>query len=943
MPPRVVALLSALIVLAILPTGALAAPKKVAFKFSATTYSVTENAGAFDVTVVRSGNTSAAASIAYSHNGGTATAADYSFTAGTLSFAPGETRKTFPVTILDNDTANAPNKTIVFKLANATPAGSQIRTATATLTIIDDEGPGTLDFSAGSYAVVESAGVGTVTVNRIGASNLKLSVDYATQAAATDPASATTDYTPISARTLTFEAGEITKTFQVAIADDDDAEGPENVALVLSNPKNLTAGAAPPQLGPNGPAQLTINDDDVSRFAFSAHEFSVLEGPAAHATITVSRSGATNGPASVDYATSNGTATAGSDYTAASGTLDFAAGETTKTFDVSVANDVAAEPNETVNLTLTSVGTTVDSSLLSIVDNDNDKASVQLSSPVYDAGEADGMATVTVTLSHAVDADVTVGYATADADALAGSDYADTHGTLTFIGNLNNGGTGETSKTVQIPILQDADAEDPEALTVALSNALPGSSSVLGAPATATVTIADDDPPGVIDFRALRYEVAETGGQAIVTVERIGGVGGAVSVDYETSDGSAIAGADYTHTSGTLNWAAGDSGEKTFAVPVSWDGRAEGTETISLALTNAGGGADVGPRSAAIIRIGDDGASGPLALSAGAYQLGEAGGLVTITATRAGGSLGGPVSVDYATSDGTATAGSDYAAVTGTLTFGTGEASKSFTVNVTSDAAHEGDETFQVKLSNAAGGASLGSPAGATVTIADDDAAPAAPSAPAAPAAPAASDSPWTTPLPVLVRQDRAEADPLREEDPARAEGEAPRTVGPLQRALQARRRREAPDRQAHRHPGPGEGDRAHRQDGQAQGQALAEGIGQAAQGDEARKGQGRALGPCRGRRRQQGCRVAQGRRQALGGVRRSRAPPAASPAPPPCRTPRTRGPRACPRGTPRRRRGRSGRGHRGRTGSRAPRRPAWPPRPPRSPPGSRGRARAPG
>ena len=735
MPPRVVALLSALIVLAIIPTGALAAPKKVAFKFSATTYSVTENAGAFDVTVVRSGNTSAAASIAYSHNGGTATAADYSFSAGTLSFAPGETRKTFRVTILDNTTANAPNKTIVFKLANAMPAGSQIRTATTTLTIIDDEGPGTLDFSAGSYAVVESSGVGTVTVNRIGAPNLKLSVDYATQAAATDPASATTDYTPISARTLTFEPGEVTKTFQVAIADDEDAEGPENVALVLSNPKNLTVGPAP-QLGPNGPAQLTINDDDVSRFAFSAHEFSVLEGPAAHATITVSRSGAINSPASVDYSTSNGTATAGSDYTAASGTLDFAAGETTKTFDVLVANDVAAEPNETVNLTLTSGGTTVDGSLLSIVDNDNDKASVQLSSPVYDAGEADGTATVTVTLSHAVDADVTVGYATADADALAGSDYADTHGTLTFLGNSANDGAGETSKTIQIPILQDADAEDPEALTVALSNALPGSSSVLGGPATATVTIADDDPPGMIDFRALRYEVAETGGLAIVTVERIGGVGGAVSVDYETSDGSAIAGADYTHTSGTLNWAAGDSADKTFAVPVTWDGRAEGTETISLALTNPGGGADVGPRSAAIIRIGDDGASGPLALSAGAYQLGEAGGLVTITATRAGGSLGGPVSVDYATSDGTATAGSDYAPVTGTLTFGTGEASKSFTVNVTSDAAHEGDETFQVKLSNAAGGASLGSPAGATVTIADDDAAPAAPAAPSAPAAP---------------------------------------------------------------------------------------------------------------------------------------------------------------------------------------------------------------
>src|SRR4029079_19482490 len=132
---------------------------------------------------------------------------------------------------------------------------------------------------------------------------------------------------------------------------------------------------------------------------------------------------------------------------------------------------------------------------------------------------------------------------------------------------------------------------------------------------------------------------------------------------------------------------------------------------IGLTLTNPGG-ADQGPNSAAVIRIADDGASGPIALSSNAYRVGEADGLVTITATRSGGSLGGPVSVDYATSDGTATAGSEYAGAAGTLTLGPGETSKSFTVPVTSDSAHEGDEALQVALSNTAGGASLGSPAG---------------------------------------------------------------------------------------------------------------------------------------------------------------------------------------------------------------------------------------
>ena len=743
---RVLAVFFAFFALAVLPCSASAAPKKVMLKFSATNYSVVENAGTFNVTVLRSGNISAAASIQYSDDGtGSAMGGgvNYSFTGGTLNFAAGETRKTFPVTIVDNGTANAPNKTIVFRLANATPAGSQIKTTRATLTIVDDEGPGTLDFSSSAYTVLEGADLATVTVNRIGASNLALSVDYATQTALVNPASPISDYTPISpAQTLTFNPGELSKTLQVAVADDSDAEGPENVNLVLSNPKNLTAGAAP-QIGPNGPAVLTINDDDVSTFSFGAPAYFVQEDdPAGHAAITVNRAGATNIPASVNYSTSDGTATvAGSDYTAAAGTLDFAAGETTKTFQVNVSNDGAAEANETVNLTLTSGVTTVDASLLSIVDNDNSKTSVQLSSPTYNVNEADGTATMTVTLSHAVDADVTVDYATADGTALAGSDYTETHGTLTFTGNVNNGGpaTGQTSKMIQIPITQDPDAEDPETLTLTLSNALPGASSVLGAPLTGTVTIADDDPPGEIDFKSLRYDVDETDGQATVTVERLGGVGGAVSVDYATSDGSATAGSDYAATSGTLNWAPGDGADKTFTVPVSWDGRAEGPESINLALTNPGGGSELGPTTAAVLHISDDGASGPLALSSNAYSVGEADGMVTITVKRSVGSLGGPVTVDYATSDGTATAGSDYAAVNGTLTFGPAEASKSFTVPVTSDFTHEGDEALQVTLSTGGGGASIGSPAGATVTITDDDAAPAGPGNPSAP--PAASDT----------------------------------------------------------------------------------------------------------------------------------------------------------------------------------------------------------
>src|SRR5262249_33442517 len=92
----------------------------------------------------------------------------------------------------------------------------------------------------------------------------------------------------------------------------------------------------------------------------------------------------------------------------------------------------------------------------------------------------------------------------------------------------------------------------------------------------------------------------------------------------------------------------------------------------------------------------------------------------TITVTRTGGS-NVPVSVNYATSNGTATAGSDYTATSGTLSFGIGETSKTFTVPILDDTLVEGNETVNLSLSNPTGGATLGSQTTATLTIVEDD------------------------------------------------------------------------------------------------------------------------------------------------------------------------------------------------------------------------------
>src|SRR5262249_38992627 len=113
-------------------------------------------------------------------------------------------------------------------------------------------------------------------------------------------------------------------------------------------------------------------------------------------------------------------------------------------------------------------------------------------------------------------------------------------------------------------------------------------------------------------------------------------------------------------------------------------------------------------------------AAGMLRFSSANFSVVENQSVATITVTRTNGSTGS-VSVNYATSNGSATAGSDYTATSGTLTFANGETSKTFTVPILDDTAVENAETVTLTLSSPTGGAALGSPATATLTINSDD------------------------------------------------------------------------------------------------------------------------------------------------------------------------------------------------------------------------------
>jgi len=113
-------------------------------------------------------------------------------------------------------------------------------------------------------------------------------------------------------------------------------------------------------------------------------------------------------------------------------------------------------------------------------------------------------------------------------------------------------------------------------------------------------------PVGSLRFTGAAQSVQEGGGSATVTVQRVNGTAGAVSVHYASADGSATGGSDYTPVSGTLNWAAGDGASKSFQVPILDDGDAEGDETLTLALSAPTGGATLGTPSSQTVTILDD-------------------------------------------------------------------------------------------------------------------------------------------------------------------------------------------------------------------------------------------------------------------------------------------------------------------------------------------------
>ena len=439
--------------------------------------------------------------------------------------------------------------------------------------------------------------------------------------------------------------------------------------------------------GDDEPPGLSIDDAPAVREGESA-AFVVQLSAASGAAVTVA------------YETRDGTAVAGVDYTSTSGTLRFDAGETNKTIAVPTLEDATAEETEgfTVQLRDPSGATVADGTATGTITDDDEPPGLSIDdAPAVREGES---AAFVVQLSAASGAAVTVAYETRDGTAVAGVDYTSTSGTLRF-------DAGETNKTIAVPTLEDATAEETEGFTVQLRD--PSGATVADGTATGTITD-DDEPPGlsIDDAPAVRE-----GESAAFVVQLSAASGAAVTVAYETRDGTAVAGVDYTSTSGTLRFDAGET-NKTIAVPTLEDATAEETEGFTVQLRDPSG-ATVADGTATGTITDDDEPPGLSIDDAPAVREGESAAFVVQLSAASGAA----VTVAYETRDGTAVAGVDYTSTSGTLRFDAGETNKTIAVPTLEDATAEETEGFTVQLRD---------PSGATVadgtatgTITDDD------------------------------------------------------------------------------------------------------------------------------------------------------------------------------------------------------------------------------
>ncbi|MBU0679582.1 MAG: lamin tail domain-containing protein [Verrucomicrobia bacterium] len=642
------------------------------------------------------------ARVTYSTSNGTASAgADFTGIGGLpLQFTAGVTSQTFSISVI-GDTTDTADESFYVHLSG--PTNAAIDDGDGIGTIIDDDGIPIVSVSDTNIMEGDSGTTNVVfiiTLNRTNDS--ATSINFATS---DGTAEAGQDYVAVAATTLVFSAGISTQIVEVDVLGDTLASGDEIFYAVLSSPTNLL-------LLDNQGACTIINDDGTSSVVIANVNINEGNTGTSNMVFAVTMSAENESDASVNYLTQDGSAKAGSDYIAIGETaLIIPAGETVTSITVQAVSDALASPHEymVVNLVNPTNTTIADSQASGWIFNDDGSSAFSINDSSVDEGDS-GTTNLpfTITLSPGNEDETSVVFASSNGTALAGSDYTAVAPTTVLFS------AGTLNAVVDVEVLGDTDIEANKTFFGLLSS--PVNASISDAQGVATIL--DDDAGATVsvsDASALEGNAGTTGLTFMITLSEP--AGGGESINFSTDDDTALAGSDYTSIATTTLVFSGGSTAVAVEVTAFGDTAASEDETFFLNLSSPTG-LVVGDSLATGTIINDDGTSS-VSIADASLPEGDAGTAdMTFTSTLSVANEN-DVSINYATSDGSASSGTDYTGVSSSLVFTAGATSETFFISIIGDELATTNESFTIDLSSPTN--ALIDDGQATGTIINDD------------------------------------------------------------------------------------------------------------------------------------------------------------------------------------------------------------------------------
>ena len=512
-------------------------------------------------------------------------------------------------------------------------SGGISTTGSASVAILDDDA----QISVAAASAAEGSAVAFTVTLPDPAPSGGVTIDYSTSDGRGNNADAThqvatgaDDYTAAAANaSITITQGDSSGAISIATTDDDTYEGDHYFTLTLDSTDTFNISDTA------GSATGTITDAaDTPTFDFSAASTDADEDDGT-VTLTVARTGKTLVAATVSYATADGTATGGSDFTAiASTNLSFAVADTSKDITVSLTDDSADEPVEafTVDLTAGADAQLGSTNSHTVTITDNDATTVTLEAPSTAIDENAGTKTVTVTLGRALSGDETLDVPlTFSGAATFGSDYtlAAPNSTPTGVSysNLTStdlaanpptiafSGVDSAADSATVILTATADTTDEgasEAVTVGLGTLNANSGANLGGGAsgsgTATFNITDDDGTPAVTLKLSSASITEDGGSSTVTATLSGASSQDVTLTVAaTAVSPAVAGDFALSENMTLSIAAGSTTSTGTVTITTEDNDVDAAnKTVTVSATATGGNGVANPADATLTITDDD-------------------------------------------------------------------------------------------------------------------------------------------------------------------------------------------------------------------------------------------------------------------------------------------------------------------------------------------------